>query len=170
MALYDHIHQRALSAAARAYIAAVNDAGPIQTMRLSALLAGETPDGVARLQNYGFTSVPLAGAVDAAAVFLLGKRSLPLIIAADDRRYRVKGLDGGEVCVYTDLGQQLYLSRAGTVVKGGGLPITIQDTPSVTIQGDLLVTGKVVAGNGGGDQVGLQTHTHAHGPAPDPGT
>jgi phage gp45-like len=167
--MIDHIHQRALSAAARAYIAALDDGGPIQ-MAQATFLNGETFARVARLQNYGFTALPHAPNIDGVGAFLLGKRSLPIIIAVDDRRYRVKGLAYGEVCIYTDLGQQLYLSRAGTVVKGGGLPITIQDTPSVTIQGDLLVTGKVVAGNGGGDQVSLQTHTHAHGPAPDPGT
>lgn len=36
-------------------------------------------------------------------------------------------------------------------------------TPTATIKGDLHVSGAVIAGFGGGDQVGLQTHTH-----PDP--
>lgn len=43
---------------------------------------------------------------------------------------------------------------------------------TVTITGDVLASGKVVAGNGGADQVNLQTH-HGHTPtggAPTPGT
>lgn len=40
-----------------------------------------------------------------------------------------------------------------------------------TAAGDLHVTGKVIAGFGGVDQVGLQTHTHpANGQPPTPGT
>jgi hypothetical protein len=41
---------------------------------------------------------------------------------------------------------------------------------TVKIVGDLHVTKAVIAGYGGNDQVGLQTHTHAGGPPPDPNT
>lgn len=54
------------------------------------------------------------------------------------------------------------LSGKSITLKANGAPIIVE--------GDLHVTGAVIAGFGGGDQVGLQTHTHAHGPAPDPGS
>jgi hypothetical protein len=41
---------------------------------------------------------------------------------------------------------------------------------AITITGNLLVTGTVTAGVGGPDQVGLQTHRHAGGAVPSPGT
>lgn len=44
-----------------------------------------------------------------------------------------------------------------------GFVITVKEGEAVTIHGDLHVTGAVIAGHGGGDQVGLQTHTHAQG-------
>ena len=48
--------------------------------------------------------------------------------------------------------------------------ITIQ-APTVTVQGDLHATGAVIAGYGGADQVGLQTHGHsASNTAPTAGT
>ncbi len=43
----------------------------------------------------------------------------------------------------------------------GGVDIK---TPLLTVEGDLQVTGAVIAGFGGGDQVGLQTHTHSQSP------
>ena len=47
--------------------------------------------------------------------------------------------------------------------------VTIKSV-EVKVQGDLHVTGAVIAGWETGDQVGLQTHTHGGGPPPDPGS
>ena len=41
---------------------------------------------------------------------------------------------------------------------------------AITITGNLHVTGEIVSGFGGGDQVTVSTHKHAGGPAPDPGS
>ena len=41
---------------------------------------------------------------------------------------------------------------------------------AITITGNLRVTGTITAGYGGADAVGVQTHTHAGGPPPDPGS
>lgn len=84
----------------RAILAAIGDAGPIQTAQAK-LLADETHDDMERVQEYGFTSVPLPGA-EGVVVFVGGNRDHGLIIATDDRRYRLKGLQGGEVALYTD--------------------------------------------------------------------
>lgn len=84
----------------RAVLAAVNDAGGIQLVQVK-LLDGEVRDGVERLQNYGFTSVPKAGAEGLMAC-VSGDRDHGIIVSMDDRRYRPKSLQPGECAMYTD--------------------------------------------------------------------
>jgi hypothetical protein len=55
------------------------------------------------------------------------------------------------------------------VMDNSGITLTPANN-TVKIVGDMHATGAVIAGFGGNDQVSLQTHTHAHGPPPDPGT
>jgi phage baseplate assembly protein V len=92
----------------------INDAAGIQEVQ-ALLLAGEVMDGIERVQDYGFTSVPLPGA-EALALSVCGHRSHTVIVRADDRRYRLRGLAGGEVAIYTDEGDRIHLKR-GRVVE-----------------------------------------------------
>ncbi|MGE4528579.1 MAG: phage baseplate assembly protein V [Rhodospirillaceae bacterium] len=128
----------------------VNDAPQVQTVQAT-FLAGETRDDVERSQDYGFTSVPLPG-MQPIAVFVGGDRSNGIVLAVADRTYRLRGLAGGEVAIYDDLGQKVHLTRAGIVVGGAGLPVIVTDTPKVTLDtplvhctGDLLVDGNADA-------------------------
>src|SRR3970282_1648324 len=73
----------------RAVVHLVNDALGAQRLQVT-LLAGELTDGVERMQEYGFSSVPVAGA-EAAVLAIGGLRSHLVAIAVDDRRYRPKG-------------------------------------------------------------------------------
>ncbi len=75
--------------------------------------------------------------------------------------------------------QYVTVSDSGiTIVDKNGNTITMDAngmtlTPAkntVKIVGDLHATKAVIAGFGGNDQVSLQTHVHAAGPVPDPGT
>jgi len=97
----------------RAVLAAVNDAGGIQLMQVK-LLDGEVRDGVERMQDYGFTSVPKAGAEGLMAC-VSGDRDHGIIVAIDDRRFRLKGLQAGEVALYTDEGDKIVLKRGRTI-------------------------------------------------------
>jgi phage baseplate assembly protein V len=166
-AVMGHMGQRILATSARALITGVNDSGPLQLLQLE-ILPGETP-WAQRVTEYGFTSAPLAGA-EAAVIHVLGRRSHPIIIAVDDRRFRVKDLANGEVCIYDDLGQQVHLTRTGIVVNGAGNPVTITNTPKLHVDGAIEATGEITAKAGGAAAVTVSGHTHAHGPAPDPGT
>lgn len=74
------------------------------------LLDGEVLDNVERAQQYGFTSVPQAGA-EVFVAFVGGDRGHGVVLAVDDRRYRLKGLKGGEVALYTDEGDSIILKR-----------------------------------------------------------
>lgn len=92
--------QRVRLMVARAVVGAASDAPMMQTTQVH-LCTGEVKDGVERFQQYGFTSVPHAGA-EGVCLFVGGNRDHGVLIAVDDRRYRLKGLADGEVALYTD--------------------------------------------------------------------
>lgn len=136
---------------ARSIVRLVSDSDGIQTLQLS-ILRGETQNEVERFQNYGMTSVPLSGA-EAAVVFVGGNRDHGLVIAVDDRRYRVKGLADGEVCVYTDEdsgenGHRIHLKRGGIVeVKCTTAVVTAGENATVSAGGNITLEaeGNIVA-------------------------
>lgn len=102
----------------RAVLTLVDDARLLQEVQVK-LLADEVMDGVERFQEYGFTSVPHAGA-EGVALSVGGHRSNTVVIAVDDRRYRLKGLQNGEVALYTDEdqaehGHRIVLRRGGVI-------------------------------------------------------
>lgn len=133
---------RVMLMVSKAVVKLIDDSGGLQTLQI-ALLAHETRDKARRYQQYGFSGKPHSGAV-AVVVFEGGSRDHPLVIAVDDPRFRVRGLEDGEVVVYDDLGQEVRLTRAGIIVKGAGKPITITDTPKVRIETPMLeCTGEI---------------------------
>ncbi len=69
-----------------------------------------------------------------ATFFIDGDRSHGIVLVAADRRYRMTGFEEGEIAIHDDQGQSVHLTREGIVVKGGGLPIKITDTPTVTVE------------------------------------
>lgn len=93
----------------RAIVRLVDDATKAQSVQIE-LLEGETQDAVERYQDYGFTSVPHPGS-EAVAVAVGGLRSHMIVIKVEDRRYRLTGLEQGEVALFDDLGQMVKLGR-----------------------------------------------------------
>jgi phage baseplate assembly protein V len=124
---------------ARAVLNRVNDTKMMQTVQLTAL-EGETRADVERVQEYGFTSVPLAGA-EAVAVFPGGFREQGLVIATDDRRYRLTGLTAGEVAIYTDQGDKVVIERGGTIRVTASAKVVIA-TPVVELAGNTRAVAK----------------------------
>jgi phage baseplate assembly protein V len=110
----------------------------------------ELQDDIPRVAEYGFTSMPLVGC-QALVVFVGGERSNGAIVGTHDERHRMRNLQPGEVAIHDDLGQSVYITRAGIVVDGGGKPITFQNAPSVDFN--------VTALRHNGTNVGA-THTH----------
>ena len=82
-------------------IVLVDDSLKMQALQVSAASRRETLDDVERFQDYGFTSHPHVGA-EAVLLSVGGMRQHPIVVAVDDRRYRVIGLEIGEVALYTD--------------------------------------------------------------------
>lgn len=144
------IYLRMMSMFGRGRITLVDDTGGTQTAQV-VLGPLETRDGMPRMAEYGFAS-NLPADTDAVVVCLGGDRSRGIIIATGHQIYRLKGLKTGEVAIYDDLGQKVHLTRTGIVVDGGGLPVTVQNTPSIThdsptvhCTGNLTVDGSIVA-------------------------
>ena len=98
---------------ARAIVENVDDSKTLQYNQVS-LLSGEIRDNLERFQNYGVTASPPVGS-EAIAVFLAGNRDHGIILAVENREYRISGLSQGEVCIYTDEGDKIHLKRGNKV-------------------------------------------------------
>lgn len=125
---------------ARGVLHLVKDALKVQAVQAE-FLAGEVRDGIERFQDYGFTSVPLAG-MEVVAVFLGGDRSNGVVIAVGDRQYRLNSLRPGEVALYDDRGQKVHLTREGIEVESP-FNVTVKAGQTLRLEGD-------------------QVHLHAH--------
>jgi len=143
----------------RAIVRLVNDSTLMQNLQLE-LLAGELRDDVEHVQNYGFTSHPFPGA-EAVAVAVAGSRDHVVVVAVDDRRYRLTALEQGEVAIYTDEGDKVVMRRGGVIELTAATKVRIV-APLCEMTGDLDVAGTVT---GHVDVIanGTSGHTHTHG-------
>lgn len=114
----------------------------------------ETIDDLERFQNYGFTSVPLEGS-EMVTVFPGANRDNGIVVSIDNRDFRLKGLEAGEVALYTDEGDKLVFKRGGTLEIVTSSKIIV-NSPLVEI-GD---SGLESILNGETFQAGFNAHTH----------
>lgn len=144
--------------AARAVVRLVDDAPARQRLQVE-ILKGELRDGVERAQDYGFTSHPHVGS-DAILIALGGAREQAVVLAVDDRRYRLH-LQPGEVAIYDDLGNAVKLLRSKVHIVGvqevhAAAPTVRIVAGDVIIEGDVAITGTVSCNGKRIDD----THTH----------
>lgn len=125
----------------RAVITSIDTGKKCQAVGLQ-LIAGDPKENMEHLEPYGFTSAAQNGA-EAAVLFSGGDRSHGVVITVADRRFRLKGLQRGEVAIYDDQGQSVILTRAGVVVNGGGNPITFINAPKARFEMDVEATGQI---------------------------
>lgn len=155
-AAIERVFRRVILMVGRGRIKTGKDDGNIQKLQVK-LGEMEIRDNTPRMAEYGYTSMPPAD-TDAVLLFVGGDRSNGIIIATGNQTYRLRGLQTGEVALYDDQGQKVYLTRAGIVIDGAGKPVTIHNTPSVTadtplvhttgdvhVDGNLNVGGNIVA-------------------------
>lgn len=156
---------------ARGVVALANSALKMQSLQLE-LLADEPKDNIEHFEPYGFTANPKAGA-ESLAIFLGGDRSHGVVIACADRRYRLKGLEPGEVAIYDDQGQSVVLKR-GKIMEINTDQLVINAAIKVQINSPRVqTTGDVVAGDDVADHDGAKTmkgmrdvyNSHNHGGA-----
>jgi len=103
----------------------VDDAFKLQYADVS-LRAGHKPKRAERFQQYGITSVPLSEAPEALVVHPGGSADHPIILAMDDRRYRLNNLSRGDVALYTHTGQKIHLSPEGQTIRMQTGPSSIE--------------------------------------------
>ena len=109
------LKRRVLLTVGRGVLRLIDDDGGVQRVQMTAL-DGETLDRVERFAEYGFTSRPHPEA-EAVLIAVGGDRAHALVVAVEDRRYRLRGLKTGEVAVYDDLGQIIKLARDGIEIE-----------------------------------------------------
>jgi phage baseplate assembly protein V len=132
----NRLARRILLLMARGSITLVDDTKPVQLLQLRVNGLELIPD-VPRFVEYGFTSNPPSG-TQAVVALKNGDRNDGIVIATSNAKYRMKGLATGEVAIYDDSGQSVYLSASGIVVNGGGKPVEITNTPSILADTPLL--------------------------------
>jgi len=98
--------------------------------------SGESFTSREYMQHYGFSSRPLSGA----EAVLIRDGNHIVMIASEDRRYRV-GLEGGEVCLYTDEGDQIRLKRDKEIYIKSGNKL------SAEVENDVNITSKTATVN-----------------------
>jgi len=170
--LIDPLRRRVRLMIGRAVLAAADDSKGIQLVQVK-LLDGEVGDGVERMQNYGYTSVPKVGA-EGVMVCVSGDRTHGIVVVMDDRRYRLKNLQPGEVALYTDEGDTIVMKRGRKIEVTAGAEITATapvvkveastkvtlTTPLVEMTQDLSVGGSITAAGVTADGISLTTHAH----------
>lgn len=126
--LLEPIRARIRTMASKAIVNLIDDTTKIQLLQCD-ILKDETLSKVERVQQYGFTSVPLK---DSQAVLLSinGNKEHSIAIAVDSAQYRITGGEEGEVNVYDHDGNYVKLSKSNgievnapnekVVIKAGG--------------------------------------------------
>jgi phage baseplate assembly protein V len=137
------LQRRVTNFFAKGVIESSNDKAGIQRQDLS-LLADEGKDSVERWQNYGFSSHPKRGA-EAVTLFFAGGRDHGVIIAVDDRAFRIRGLNEGEVAVYSDEGDTIIFKR-GNIVEVTTKTLSVKAATTVTVEAPSV---SIIAPGGG---------------------
>ncbi|MCZ0823717.1 phage baseplate assembly protein V [Dickeya solani] len=128
--------QRSLSnLLARAVVTGLNTATKCQLLQIK-MAADELKADIEHIEPYGFTSAPHAGA-EAVAVYMDGDRSHGVVLVVGDRRYRIAGLQAGEVALYTDEGDSVILKR-GRVIEVTTETFIVNATEKMTVNTPLL--------------------------------
>ena len=168
--LLTNIKSRVLLMVGRGVLKAVADDAAVQVCQ-AALLDGELKSGIERAQNYGLTSVPPVGSV-ATLLFVGGDRSNGIVISAESRKFRLKGLQAGEVALYTDEGDEIRLKRGHEIaVKTSKFVINAAEIDlngAVKVAQTLEVAGNIMGKGEVADKTGNLTairstyngHTH----------
>jgi len=91
-------------------------------------MKGETREKVEAPQNYGFTSVVMPAtkgkdgqiedSAEAFINFIGGNRSFPVCGVMDDRRFRLKELEAGDVAFFDHLQHQFHFNKDGGFLTG----------------------------------------------------
>lgn len=144
---------------ARGVVALVDAGRKLQSLQMR-LTADEVKDGMEHFEPYGFTSNPHPGS-EGLAAFLGGDRSHGVVICVSDRRFRLQGLQSGEVALHTDEGDVMHFKR-GRVIEVQTATFKVKAETAVEFETPVIrTTGRIESD---GDQIaaGVSTSLHVH--------
>lgn len=134
------LRTRVYSMISRAIIESARDGDGMQLIKLTGF-ADENRTDVEHFENYGFASVPPAKS-EAVIVCPTGAREHMIAIVVGNRKFRLKGLENGDVAMYTENGDYIKIKAADgliEVVTKGDLLATIGGKVTVDAAADILV-------------------------------
>jgi phage gp45-like len=114
------VAHRVLNLVARVTLKKADDKPKMQEHSVEGL-AHESMTNVEHFQRYGHSTVshpedPQGDpqkVAEGICIFIGGNRDHPVVIAMDDRRYRITGLQEGESIMHDDQGHQIHITRGG---------------------------------------------------------
>jgi phage gp45-like len=93
------------------------------------------------VEPYGFTTEPFKdGETDAVVVNLNENKSHSLVVMINDHRYRLTGLQDGEVCMYDDKKRKIYLKREGIEIDGVDDPVEVHTNGDIKVKSGANIT------------------------------
>lgn len=128
----DDLQSRLRTMVQRGTVRSVNDAMLMQMLDLD-LMNGHRPTKVEHWQSYGMSYTPHPGA-EVLAFALGGNQDHIVVIPGADRRYRLKGLAGGEFAVHDDQGQKVHFKRDSVWIETSKKVVT--KSPMVLVGDD----------------------------------
>lgn len=115
----------------RATLLATDDTGKQQKMRARGLADEEFKD-VVRVQNYGFSSHPPAGA-EGLVLALGGRSDRAMFLGMEHPEKRPVGLNEGESILYGPDGRKLHIQGDKILIDAAGKEVVITGATKVTI-------------------------------------
>jgi len=119
------------SMVSRGTIESVEDATAMQLLNI-ALHDGHSPTQVEHWQPYGFSYFPRVGS-EVIALAVGGNRDLLVTMPGADPRYRLTGMQGGELAVHDDQGQRVHFKRDS---------VWVETTKKVVTKAPLVLVGE----------------------------
>ena len=142
------ILSRMMHAVGVARTAFVDDTGPVQRLQVierpGADGSPSITDGVAKVGQFGFVSNPPVPS-EVVLLRLAGNRTLSLVIGTNHQPSRLRNLMPGDAAMHDVRGAKVLLGPTGIIIDGAGLPMTVQNVGSLTLEGNLVVTGTITA-------------------------
>ena len=140
----DELQNRVRSMIARGVVSTVDDALKMQVLGLK-LEDGHRPTKVEHWHPYGMTYHPHEGA-EVVAISMGGNRDHIIAMPGADRRYRIKGLQQGELAIHDDQGQKVHFKRDGVAIETSK-NVNVKTTQTVTVESPNIKLGDPGASN-----------------------
>ena len=160
---------RLLSMFGLARLTFLEDDGPVQRLQVEEGSVGDGErvlDQVPFVGQFGFVSRPPLKSEVLLARFG-GRRAASVAIGTNHQPSRLRGLAEGDAALHDARSAFMWLTPGGLVIDGAGLPATIRNVGTLTIEGDIRCTGDVVTRSAAAAMSvnGLHDayHQHTHG-------